>query len=230
MEKQLSFRVESQNCVQRLIPDLQIEGRQFIPTCGPGLVVANHYTRAGLPAWWFVLAISSQLPVDIHWVITAAWTFPGRPYAQTLEQVSRWALTKIARCYGFSTMPPMPPKPGETLARAKAVRQVLSYIQNYPNSIIGIAPEGKDNPGGILGWPEPGTGRFLLHLAAHGMPLIPVAVYESEGVLTVNFGSAYQLAVPAGLTNQRRDSQASRVVMQSIARLMPVRMRGVIEG
>ena len=49
-----------------------------------------------------------------------------------------------------------------------AVRRLFAYARSTPNPILGLAPEGMDLPGGILGWPPPGGGRVMLQLARNG--------------------------------------------------------------
>jgi len=221
-----SFRRDGQACIQRLEPPLQLLGRENIPQAGPCLITFNHYYRSGFNAWWMALAIAATVPVDMHFVMTAELTFPGKWYAPLGMAGSRWLLKRISRAYGFTTMPPMPPRPQDVEARARSVRAVLSYIKSHPQTILGLAPEGGDQPGGLLNQPAPGAGRFVALLTGAGVPIVPVGVYEDEGNLCLNFGEAYRLAVPAGLSPDAKDRKVAEITMKAIAVRLPPRLRG----
>ena len=59
---------------------------------------------------------------------------------------------------------------------------VLAFASTHPQAILGLAPEGGDQPGGLLNWPPAGAGRFILLLAEQGFPLLPVGCFEQAGV------------------------------------------------
>jgi len=221
-----SFRKDAQACVARLRPALHIHGREHIPNHGPCLLTVNHYTRPGFRAWWIALALSAAVPADIHWVMTAAWTYPDRLRASTVTTATRWLFRRFAQVYGFTTMPPMPPDPRDTAARAVAVWQVLAYVRTSARPLVGLAPEGGDSPDGTLQWPPVGAGRFVLHLAQRGLALLPVGSFEREGALCLRFGAPYRLAVPSGLSAAERDRQASETIMHHIAQQLPAHLRG----
>lgn len=239
-----SFSQDARACVRALDPPVQVMGKEHLPGEGPRLLLTNHYSRPGFPAWWIALAVTATgaagvtpaattlaPPDEVHWVITAAWTFPGRRGRRLLMPLSRWVIRKISRVYGFTPMPPMPPAPEETAARARAVREVLRCARDRRAS-IGLAPEGRDDPGGVLQMPPPGAGRFLLHLAGLGLAFTPVGVFEapeSDGRswgLCVRFGPAFCLEVPPGLPAGARDAYASRLVMGRLAAVLPEALRG----
>ena len=92
--------------------------------------------------------------------------------------------------------------------------------------MIGLAPEGGDSAGGILSLPPPGVGRFMLHLAAIGLQIAPVGIYEEDGRLCLRFGQRYRLELAAGLPAVERDRCASQIVMSNIARLLPAALQG----
>jgi hypothetical protein len=220
-----TFRPDALDCVARLRPPLRVLGSEHAPAAGPGVLTVNHYARPGFGAQWLVLALSATVPAEIHWVTTAALTFPGHPLRALLRPLSRVALRAVAGVYGFTTMPPMPPSEADAAARAQAVRALLAYARATRRPLIGLAPEGRDLPGGVLGPPPPGSGRFVLALAGLGLRIAPVGAYEQDGALCLSFGPAYALDVPAGRPGER-DRRASRIVMQQIARQLPVRLRG----
>jgi hypothetical protein len=222
-----SFHLDAAALAERLRPPLRILGSEYLPDRGPSLITVNHYTRPGFPSWWIALAASAAVPVEIHWVMTAAWVFPDNPRKDRLiAPLTRWVFHRLARVYGFTTMPPMPPRPQEVAERARAVREALAYACQVPAPVIGLAPEGSDSNTGVLQAPPPGVGRFLLHLAACGLVIVPAGVFETRDGLNVRFGPHFRLSLPAGLSKEAADTQASRVVMRAIASLLPVELQG----
>ena len=221
-----SFRLDAVRCMAQADLPLQVEGSQHIPTSGPAVIALNHYSRPGFSAWWIALAVNAQVPVEMHWTMTAAWTFTGSLSSWALAEISLRLFPHIAEVYGFTAMPPMPPRPFEQAARAQAVRRALAAAKAQPPPIFGMAPEGQDNPGGVLMRPHPGAGRFLYHLARLGYPIYPVGVYEEMGSLCLSFGSPFHLRLPPGLSKDTVDHDASQWVMQAIARQLPCRLRG----
>jgi hypothetical protein len=224
--KSRSFRKDAVGCMARLHPPFRVVGREHIPKAGPCLVTVNHYAQPGFRAWWIALGISAILPFEVHWVITAAWTYPDSLRAHTLTPVTRWLLRRIAEVYGFTTMPPMPPDPNEVQARAEAVRRVLKYTRSNACPVIGLAPEGMDMAQGKLSMPPPGVGRFITHLADSRLPILPVGAYETENRFCLGFGLPYLMDIPPNLGSQERDLAASHTVMLHIARLLPHGLRG----
>lgn len=224
--RQRSFREDARACVARLTPPLVVHGEANIPIAGPCVLTINHYTRPGFGAWWLAFAVSAALPVEVHWVFTAEWTYPDRLRRQFITPATRWLFQKFAGVYGFTTMPAMPPDPRDVARRARAVRQVLNYARRAQAPLIGLAPEGMDFETGGLGMPPTGAGRFILHLNDLGLLLSPVGVYEAEDRLCVHFGPPYSLEIPAGLAAAGRDRAASQAVMRSIAALLPEYLRG----
>lgn len=196
------------------------------PQAGPAVVCVNHYQRPGFGAWWIAIAISAVLPEEVHWVMTAAWTDMGRPGDRIKASISERLFPRLAAVYGFITMPPMPPRPQEVTARALAVRRVLALVKSKPSVIIGLAPEGMDNPTGGLMRPPPGVGRFLLRLAKLGCAIHPVGFFEDEVGLALSFGPAVQLDHPTGLAGEALDRWAAELVMRAIAVELPEALRG----
>ena len=217
-----SFREDAIRCVGQLQPPIQVSGREHIPQSGPCVVTVNHYYRPGFGAQWLALAISACVPREMHWVITGELTYLGR----FGSPVSRWVLARIARTYGFTSMPPMPPRPQDLEARAQSVRKVLEYAKRHPDFVLGMAPEGVDQVDGRLSVPAPGAGRFELLLAGLGSGFVPVGAYEADGKFCLHFGPAYRLSVPSGLSNDEKDRAAAEIMMKKIAVLLPETLRG----
>jgi hypothetical protein len=86
----------------------------------------NHYARPGFHAWWLALALSAVVPTDVHWIMTAAWTYSDGFRARTVTPLSRWLFGRIAQVYGFTSMPPMPPDPKDVVALA-----FIALASNY---------------------------------------------------------------------------------------------------
>jgi hypothetical protein len=223
---QRSFRMDGSACIGQLTPPLRVLGKENIPQTGPCLITFNHYYRPGFNAWWMALAIAASVPVDLHFMMTGELTFPGKWYAPLGMAGSRWLLRRFSKIYGFTTMPPMPPRPQDVKARAHAVRIALAYAREHPQAIIGLAPEGGDQPGGLVNWPPTGVGRFIALLAGSDHSIVPVGVYEQDGNFYLSFGEAYLLQIPAGLSADDKDHAVAGIIMQAIACQLPPRLRG----
>lgn len=220
------FHQDAKACIATLSPPLQVLGSENIPQHGPCVITVNHYHRDGFSAEWLALAVAAQVCVPMHWVMTGEFMYEGKWYQSVGSAASGILLKGIARVYGFTTMPPMPPRDKDIAARAASVRAVLEYVRHTPDAIIGLAPEGYDPPGGILTRPAPGLGRFGLLLSKAGLSFIPVGAYEAEGVFHIHFGKSYELKVEKNLATDQKDTQASHIIMEHIARLLPLRLRG----
>jgi hypothetical protein len=106
------------------------------------------------------------------------------------------------------------------------VRETLTFARQHPQAVLGLAPEGGDQPGGVLNWPASGAGRFVLLLAEQGFPLLPVGLYEEAGEFCLHFGAAYRLQIPRSLGQDGKDLRTSQTVMSAIAAQLPSRLRG----
>ena len=222
-----SFRSDGVKCLDLLDPPLVVRGRENIPSRGPCLILFNHYYRPGFQAWWIALAISSVLPVEIHYMMTGELTFPGKWYAPLGQAVTRWALDWVSISYGFTTMPPMPPRTRDVEARASAVRKFLIYKRHHPDGFLGLAPEGGDNPPtGALAMPSPGVGRFIHLLCDSTMTILPVGAFEEEGEFHLHFGKTFKLQPSSSGGEEEKDRLVTQTVMASIAGQLPARLRG----
>lgn len=220
------FRRDAQACIANLKPPLRVLGVENIPPHGPCVVTVNHYCRPGFAAQWLALAIAATIPADMHWVMTGELTYPGRWYAPVGMPLSRFVLHCLARVYGFTSMPPMPPRPQDVAERAASVRAVLEFVRRVKDPILGLAPEGGDSADGKLAHPAPGAGRFGLLLSNAGLKFRPVGAYETGGIFTIHFGGVYDLEVERGLSSSEKDAQAAQVIMKRIAQLLPSHLRG----
>lgn len=186
------------------------------------LITVNHYFASDFKAWWFVILISAIIPAEIHWVVTSGWTNSG-----WLTRFTHWLFPRGARILGFSAMPAMPPDPAETEARAASVRHVLHYASQTSQPVIGMAPEGRDIPGGMLGTLPPGVGRFMHLLSQYSPQVLPVGVWKENGIINLKFGNPYRLESPAGLSAEERDHQVGDTIMGHIAMCLPEHLRGI---
>jgi len=221
-----SFRKDAEACIENLHPPLNVLGKENIPQRGPCILTVNHYHREGFSAEWLALAIAATVPAEMHWVMTGEWTYPGKWYAPLGGIYSRFILHLLARVYGFTSMPPMPPRLKDVVARVKSIRVVLNVVRHTEDVILGLAPEGYDPPSKVLSLPASGAGRFALLLSNIGLQFIPVGAYESDGVFTIHFGKAYQLNTPPGFSSDEKDQQAAQIIMKNIAQLLPSCLRG----
>ncbi len=202
---------------------LEVHGAENIPSAGPGLVVVNHYHRPGFQAMWFALALSAVIPAEMLWTITSAWTDDETPGARERAWMSKHIFPRLAHAYGFISMPPMPPRPFEVAARASAVRALLNAARRRPAPLLGLAPEGMDNPSGPgLQRLPPGAGRLLAAIHQTGHPIYPVGTFENEQALVLNFGAPFDLCLQPGSV----DPQAAAQVGRAIAALLPPVLRG----
>jgi hypothetical protein len=221
-----SFRVDAIRCIGRLKPSLQIIGKENIPQSGPCVITVNHYYRPGFGAEWLALGISALVPREMHWIMTGEWTAPGKWYEPIKGAYSRLLLKYLSRVYGYTTMPPVPPRLKDVEARARSVRNVLKHLNHHPNFMLGLAPEGANQAGGKLSMPSPGSGRFALLLAGKGPVFVPVGAYEEAGAFCLHFGPAYRLEVPSPLSADEKGRAAAEILMKNIAPLVTVHLRG----
>lgn len=221
---QRDFSSDARALVQTLKPILRVPAAPPVLPPGPLVVAVNHYARPGFHAMWIALAVSSCTDRPIRWVITNEWTATSGLCQWVIPPASRWVLRRIASCYGFLAMPPMPPRDQDTQARALAVRKILAYMVSDQEPTLGLAPEGQESPTAELQRPPPGSGRFIKHLAGCGAAFLPVGVFETKGKLCVAFGRLLVLdpSTPAG---PGLDAPAE-LVMQAIADLLPTELRG----
>lgn len=207
-------------------PALRIEGEKpSIPDRG-AVIVANHYFSPTFRAWWIALALTAALEEEVHWVMAGAWTYPDALRAHLITPLTRTLFKRLAWIYGFTWMPPMPPAAHEAAARARAVREVLRHVAGESRPVIGLVPEGGDTAAGDLALPPPGVGRFLLLLAAQGLPLFPAGVFESHGGLCLRFGPPLTLPFDEACPPEVKDRRAADAVMRSIADCLPEELRG----
>jgi len=200
------------------VPELESHPRGW-------LVTVNHYFRPGFGGWWIGVAVAVAFPAEIHWVMTSAWTYPDALRSRTITPITRWLFRRLAQTYGFTLMPPMPPRPEEVVERALAVRRVLAFARAARMPVVGLAPEGMDPPDGRPMRPPAGVGRFVAHLARQGLTILPVGIFEEEGALCLRFGSPYSLPADLPRNPEAREREVAARVVEAIAECLPPALR-----
>ena len=220
-----SFSRDAQSAVAGLSPAPRVLGAEYVPRRGPCLVTCNHYTRPGFAAWWLTLVTTASIAaqrapgasLEVHWVMTAGWTFPESGWRRrVLTPLTYWAFDRVARVYGFVTMPPMPPDPGQVEARASSVLRTVRLARRLvqEGGMVGLSPEGRDVPDG-LGQPPAGVGEFITLLVRTGLSVLPVGISEPDGRLLVSFGPPFVPDMPPD--RKERDRVVAEQVMAAIA-------------
>jgi len=205
-----------------------VEGSELVLAEGPFILTMNHYNRRGLRPYHGAMAINAAIAERrpqspyIAWIITSELVGEHLGSFPIPIAVTRWALARIARVYGFLLMPP--PAAG-AVVRASVARSALRLVRRHP---VGLAPEGGGS--GVLRPAPPGAGLFLLSLTASGAPVLPVGLWEEEETLHVRFGEPYTLSLPRSLPRDEQDRLACQQVMTSIGRLLPRTYWGAYEG
>lgn len=198
----------------------RIEGLERIPAQGPFVLTMNHYNRLGLRPYHCAMVINAAFAERrphnpyIAWVITSQLVGQRLGPLPLPIHLTRWAVGRVARVYGFLLMPPAD---SPATAGASVVRRALRAVRRHP---VGLAPEGAGT--GVLRTPPKGAGLLTLALAAGGAPVLPVGLWEEDDeTLHVRFGQPYALSAPASLPREERDRLASQKVMLAIGRLLP---------
>lgn len=226
LRRRRDMQSDAKACIENMSAQLRVLGKENIPQEGNCVLTINHYHRPGFGAQWLALATTALVPLKMHWVVTGELMCQGKWYEAIGSRSSRIFLKRLAYIYDLTTMPPMPPRPQDVDARAASVRKVLEYVKQGNDPLLGISPEGHNPPDGILTRPAPGFGRFALLLARAGMRFTPVGGYEADGCFFLHFGEQYELNVQNGLPAEGKDEYAMQIVMENIARLLPVPLRG----
>lgn len=220
-----SFLADAQAYVSRLRPPLEQHGTPLCHSAQGCVVTANHYHSRTFRSWWIALALTACLGEEIHWVMSDAWTYPDPLRSRLITPLTRRVFRRLARIYGFTSMPPMPPRREEIERRALAVRAVLAYVRHAHRPLLGLIPEGSDSPDGSLMRPPSGVGRFLLLLVRAGLAIQPAGIYEQGGVVHLQWGAPIE-SLPASGSIDERDRCAADTIMKAIAACLPSFLRG----
>lgn len=234
-----SFAADSL-CLRSFVhPEPVVENADLIPQDGSFVLVTNHYFRPGYNMWWGMATIGEAITrargstAEVTWIVANRWTYPDRLRTLIVTPLSLVVFSRLARMYGFISMPPMPPHPEWTAEAARAIRRALSMAESATEGspvILGLAPEGGDSPDGRLMLPPAGVGRFVAHLSKRGLEFLPVGVFESDGKLIAKFGPTLVPRAEHSASREEIDRVLVDQVMSAIARLLPERLRGPWES
>ncbi len=228
MKKPRSIMQDSALAVRALPHVPHLSGVEQLPAQGSFVLLANHYQRFDLWIGWsgalLIDAVAQQRAMPVHVVTTdrariGRFTVPG----------TRWLIERVAGVWDL--IPVTPPavarehreKTHYTLLR---IMRLLRRADGASVCIL-LMPEGDEgNTDGLID-AMPESGRALYALSRLGLPLVPAAVWEEDGVLHASFGKPFSLAaLPLTLSTQEIDMQARALVMDRIAALLPRALRG----
>jgi hypothetical protein len=217
--RQKSFRQEAGNMICRLRPPIRYLGLENIPAAGPYQIHVNHYARPGFSTAWIALALSAVQPAEVTWIVADQWVFERHPLRFLLRPAMRTILASFRQVYGFLPMPTMLPGYSDMPERSAAVRGVIRHCQAHPMAIIGLTPEGRDSPPVGVHLAPPGAGRFILQLNRMELPILPAAILEKDGILTVNLGRLYDLPAEIDLPRSQVDETIRTIVRDQLLEL-----------
>ena len=200
---------------------------QHIPAEGPFVLVGNHYERPGLKVFWGGMLASHAVAQrrtsqkSLRWLMTSEWyDFRLGPLPVPVWAL-RWLFRRIAQVYGLVIVPRAAER---GVGRAAALRTILDIVRGSGDA-IGLFPEAIGT--GQLIEPMPGVSSFLLLLSNHGIPILPVGIFEEEGRLIASFGPPFSIQVARSVEKGERERLASQQVMVAIGRLLPSELWGV---
>jgi 1-acyl-sn-glycerol-3-phosphate acyltransferase len=219
LHRKRSLRSDSLALCAKVSPPIHYTGLENLPAHGPLLLTANHYSRPGFSTSWIAGGISAVLPMEVTWIMSDEWLFEGNRFAFILRPLMRFVLYSITLSYGFLPMPTMVQGYSTLQERSAGVRGVIQYLRAHPDAVLGLTPEGMDVPGGGLGLPPSGAGRFIYHLNQMGLPILPISVCEKDGCLQIHFGRPFSL-INAEISPSEVDLAVRRTVMRQISQLL----------
>ena len=219
------FAVEMRPAFERYRSAVVIQGQEHLPRTGAFIIAANHYQRPGLGAEWIAIgisiAVSDAIPgADLRWMHQ-----DGGDGYRLLDRVpvpppvARRFLGWISRRYGF-----LPVVVDDAGGRAPMLREAYRLL--HRDAIpIAIMPEGANaTPNGELAPVREGAGPALAWLSAGEIPIVPVAVHETDDArLTIAFLPA---VVPERRSAQDGRSSVADDLMRRIAGVLPAPLRG----
>jgi 1-acyl-sn-glycerol-3-phosphate acyltransferase len=205
-----------------------VRGEEHIPEQGGFVAVVNHYQRRYYWVGWNAFLVSMIVRrrrgprAVVHWLINDGFEQRSPGAIPWPWWFLRWLFRRVARMYD---MVPVPTSQRNKGGRATAARTMLDLVsprdRSQEGEPIGLFPEARNQPRGVLGQPPPATGRLLLELGRRGVPLLPVGVHELDGDTNVTFGPPFNVELPPASSNQDAAKEACRQTMVAIGRLLP---------
>jgi hypothetical protein len=227
-----SFSADARWLLGRLAIQPRIAGDEHIPARGSFVLVANHYQRQGLwVAWGAYLTSMAVAPrrlesPEVSWAMAGEWRENLMGPIPWPAPFLRWLFGRIATTYGHVLVPAAD---FMSSGRAQAVRSMLRTLRPQAKegtpSPMGLLPEGRNSPDRSLQRPDRSIGRLLLHLCGGDVPVLPAAVREVDGALTVTFGPALSLERFRAAGDEAADAALDEVML-AVARLLPPSMHG----
>jgi 1-acyl-sn-glycerol-3-phosphate acyltransferase len=202
-------------------PPAVVRGVEHIPKDGRLVIVANHYQRRGLWIAWPGAVVTSAVAdrrgddPPLHWVVTGGLRLcqwkrrgPEIPFTDMIFQ-------RVARTYQMAALPLTGKR-----KRARALKQWARWATR--GEAVGLFPEGLSGGTDTLRPPEAGFEKLCRMLALIGCVFLPCGIYEEDAVLTVRFGEPVD---PRSVLHAD-DGRRGDIVMEAIATLLPLPLRG----
>jgi 1-acyl-sn-glycerol-3-phosphate acyltransferase len=231
-----SFSADGRWLLGRLRVPPRIAGNEHVPARGPFVVVANHYQRRGLWVSWSGYLISTAVAPhrlespELCWGMAGEWRGRLAGPIPWPAPFLRWLFGRVAATYGHIVVPAadfmMTGRAHAARAMLRALRPSQPGTEPVP---LGLFPEGRNSPDHSLQRPPSSIGRLLLHLCRGDIPVLPTAVREVEGALTVTFGRPVSLEPFQAADSEAADAALDEVML-AIARLLPPSMHGAYAG
>jgi 1-acyl-sn-glycerol-3-phosphate acyltransferase len=167
---------------------------------------------------------------EVRWAMAGEWR--ARPLGPLPWPAPflRWLFRRIAATYGHIVVPAAD---FMSAGRAQAARAMLRVLRPPAGWVapapLGLLPEGRNSPDRSLQRPDRSIGRLLLHLCQGDIPVLPAAIREADGALTVTFGPPVSLEPFRAAGDEAADAALDEVML-AVARLLPPSMHGAYAG
>jgi hypothetical protein len=164
---------------------------------------------------------------EVRWAMAGEWR--ARPLGPLPwpAPILRWLFRRVAATYGHIVVPAAD---FMSTGRAQAARTMLRALRPPAGGVapapLGLLPEGRNSPDRSLQRPDRSIGRLLIYLCRGDIPVLPTAICEVEGSLTVTFGPPVSLEPFQAAGDEAADAALDEAML-AVARLLPSSMHGV---